>query len=244
MRRLLFWSAILLGGFSLIGGAVGYGVYGAITAMPEEYAAALQVDPQHQEEQRQELESRIAALYSDAQPLEEEPEPIDWETLVTDDQINGWLATRLVEEMPEIAEQGVIEPRVLFVEEGLTLAFRLKQGGVNVVVMFRVTPFVAEDGRLGVELIDTRVGTAPIPTSRIVEATRPLLADAGLPVEWSTIEDRPALLFEFESLASDKRRRRTLKAIDVSEGKLYVAGQSEVRSPRLARGVSREEFSE
>lgn len=234
MRRLLRRLAIGLGVCLLILLAAGYGVYRAATSLPDEYAAILQADTTQQELARQELESQLAAIYSDTQQDDDQQQPAGWEAWVTDDQINAWLATRLVQEMPSLANDGVVDPRVLFAEECLTLAFKLDQGSLTAVVLFRVAPFLAEDGRLGIELLETYVGTVPLPTGRVVEVSRPLFEESGLPVEWSNIEGRPALMVEFEKLASEPRLRRKLTAIEVGDGQLYVSGETDQRDPRLA----------
>lgn len=240
MVKWLRWAAVVLGGIAVVAGAAGYGVYRAATMLPEDYRAALEVDQEQLDEQRKELEGQLTALYSqaaqDATPAE--PRPRKWEAAVTDDQINGWLATRLQEELPEAAEQGLVDPRVMFADDGLTLAFRMNRGRVNAVVRFHVAPFVTEDGELGIELSDTRIGAVPLPTSRIVEVSRPLLAQAGLPLQWGQVGGRPALLVDFEQLASDARNRRTLSDIQYSEGNLYVAGQTERRVARVAMSQS------
>ena len=236
MVKCLRWTAIILGGILIAVCAAGYGVYRAATMLPEDYQAALEVDEEQLNEQRKELEGQLTALYSQAaqNATPEEPEPRKWEAAVTDDQINGWLATRLLQELPEVAEQGVVDPRVMFADEGLTLAFQIDRGRVKAVVRFRVAPFVTEQGELGIELSDTRIGAVPLPTSRIVEVSRPLLAQAKLPLQWGQVDGRPALMVNFEELASDARNRRTLRDIKYSEGNLYVAGQTERRVPRVA----------
>ncbi len=235
MMKVLRWSAIVLGGVLLVLGVTGFGLYRAATVLPEEYQTALEANPEQLERQRQELESQIAALYSDVQRPAEQQQPLTWEATVTDSQINGWLATRLDEEFPEAAELGVVSPRVLFTDEGLMLAFRVKKPRLDAVVTFHVIPFVAEDGRLGIELTDAKLGAVPMPTGRFVELSRPMLAKSNLPIEWSGVDDRPALLVEFEPLASDSRHRRTLTAIEYAEGRLSVAGKTERREPRVAR---------
>ncbi|TWT73580.1 hypothetical protein Pla123a_39160 [Posidoniimonas polymericola] len=236
MAKWLRRSAIALGVSLTISAISSYWFYRAATTLPEDYQAVLEVAPEQQDERRKELEAQLAAVYSDATQsiADEDSDARPWSSAVTDQHINGWLATRLATEFPEAAAQGLVDPRVMFTDEGLTLAFRIERGVIEAVVRFRVAPFVTEDGRLGVELTETRVGSVPLPTGRIVEASRSVFAEAGLPLEWAEVEGRPALLVDFEQLASDARHRRTLQDIQYSQGGLFVAGQTERREPRLA----------
>lgn len=208
------------------------GLYRAVGALPPEYEAALHANVDH-EAQRRELESRLAAVYSDA-ARDVDQTPRTWEAVVTDEQINGWLATRASAELPALEEAGVHDPRVVIGEDELMLAFRAKRQNMDAVVMVRGAPLIAEGGRLGLELSGAWLGLAPLPTGRIVELTREALAGTGLPAEWAHTEaGRPVLLVDFETIASDAENRRTLTAVRHSEGELRVIGQT---APRRAAG--------
>lgn len=236
MSKWLRRTAIALGVSLTVSAISSYSFYRAATTLPEDYQAVLEVAPEQQDERRKELEAELAAVYSDAtQAIAVEDSTVRaWQSSVTDQQINGWLATRLAMEFPDAAEQGLVDPRVMFADDGLTLAFRVERGVIEAVVRFRVAPFVTDDGRLGIQLTETRIGSVPLPSGRIVEASRSVFAEAGLPLEWAEVDGAPALLVDFEQLASDGRHRRTLEDIQLSDGALYVAGQTERREPRLA----------
>lgn len=235
MSKWLRRSAIVLGTLLVVNCLVGAGFYRAATSLPPEYQAVLEIEPDQLQQDGQELESQISALYSEAQRKAEPELAQSWEAAVTDNQINGWLATRLNAEFPEAEKQGVLDPRVVFAEEGLTLAFRIERSALKAVVTFRVAPFLTEDGELGIELAEARVGKVPLPVGRIVELSRSVFVDAGMPIRWSESENGHTMLVDFEKLASDPISLRTLSAIEYDEGTLYVAGKTERRGPKLAQ---------
>ncbi|MCA9241791.1 MAG: hypothetical protein KDA37_16390 [Planctomycetales bacterium] len=238
MSKWLRRSAVVLGALLLVNCLVGAGFYRAATSLPPEYQAALQVEPEQLEEDGQELESQLSALYSEAQRKADPEASQGWEAAVTDNQINGWLATRLNEEFPEAHKQGVIDPRVVFTEEGLTLAFRIERSALQAVVTFRVAPYLTEEGELGIDFAEARVGKVPLPVGRIVELSRAVFTDAGLPIRWSESDNTHTMLIDFEKLASDPISLRSLSAIEYGDGTLYIAGKTERRGPKLAQRVT------
>lgn len=234
MAKVLRWGAAAAGLAVLLVLAVGFYFYRAVTALPEEYVEVLQTNPEQLEQARQSLESNLAALYSDSQQAPATTPPTGWQTQVTQDQVNGWLATRLDEELPEVRSNGVEAPRVLFDTDQVTLGFQLHSGKLAAVVLLRVAPFVLENGRLAVEVLEARIGSAKLPVGRIVEASRPLLQQADAPLEWMEDQGRSVLVVNFEELASDSGRRRTLEAVRVEQGRLLATGHSTPTFPRVA----------
>lgn len=233
LRRIALGSGLMLTGAAV---AVFF-LYRAATAPVPEYQALVeqtrqQLETGEIEQNRQELESQLAALYSDA------AEATRWETTITELQLNSWLATQLVHDFPELAEQGVYDPRVLIKAGAVTLAMRAELHGMNAVVAFDLEPFVAEDGSLALELAAARVGSAPLPTAQIMDQLNAAMGDEGLPGRWSTSNGNPVLLIDFEQQASSFNFSRSLDAIEVRQGEVYIAGETLERAPRVAE-VSR-----
>src|SRR5208283_4687849 len=65
-----------------------------------------------------------------------------WEAVFTDQEVNAWLAEDLVTHFAEQLPPEVYEPRVLFELNRITLAFLLKQGGVQSVITVVARPRV------------------------------------------------------------------------------------------------------
>ncbi len=65
-----------------------------------------------------------------------------WEAVFTDQEVNAWLAEDLVTHFADQLPPEVYEPRVLFELDRITLAFLLKQGGVQSVITVVARPRV------------------------------------------------------------------------------------------------------
>lgn len=209
-------------------------LYRAVTAPLPVYEQLLtrleeQRDAGELEQQRQELESQLTALYSDVQQEER------WQTVVTADQINSWLATQLQLDFPELEEQGIRDPQILFEPGKATLVMRAEVQGLKTVVSITVTPFVDEEGSLALQFTETHVGNVPLPTATIVtQADKALAKEGGLPGRWTQSEGYPVLLIDFERHAATARQIRKLDTIEIRAGEVYVSGVTEPRTNRVA----------
>lgn len=226
--------AAIASAFMLVGAAMALAVlFKAATAPVPEYQAVVeatrrQLEAGDLDEQRQQLESQLAALYSDAGNEDA------WETVLTAEQMNSWLATELDEMLPELAEQGLRDLRVLIKPGVVTLAMRANRHGVDAVVALDVAPFVAEDGSLALELAAARVGSAPLPTGQVFAQLQAATGDEGLPGRWTQNDGRPVLLQDVSWAAPTNRHTCVLETIEVREGEVYVAGRTEETNPRIA----------
>lgn len=230
LRRLAIGSGLMMTGAAV---AVFF-LYRAATAPVPEYQALLertklQRDNGELEQDRQELESQLAALYSDTQTAER------WETVLTAQQINGWLATRLEKEIPELSQQGLTDLRVMMKPGVTTLAMHADLHGLKAVVAIDLAPFVADDGSLALELAGARVGSAPLPTKQILDQLNASMGEEGLPGRWTQNNGHPVLLIDLVDHVSPRNGALcVLETIEVREGELYAAGVSEDPEPRVA----------
>lgn len=229
LRRMLIGSGLMLFGAAV---AVFF-LYRAATAPVPEYQAVLertqqQLDSGELQRSRQELESQLAALYSDASVENQ------WETVLTDTQINSWLATQVAKDFPELEEQGLHDLRMLMKPGVATLAMRAELHGLNTIVAIDMQPFVADDGSLALELASARVGSAPLPTAQILDQLNASLDDEGLPGRWSQNNGHPVLLLDMASWLSTHSHDRSVETIEVREGEIFVAGVTLDRTPRVA----------
>lgn len=218
MSRIFRWLALIAGGLLLVV-CVGAGVlFSAATVVPAEYEEALRIDEGQHQENRKELETELATLYTEAQDAKA------WQTVLTADQINGWLATQLPEDYPELAEQGLTNPRVVFSPDGATLAIRIEQGRVNGVASAKVQGFLAGDGRLALQLVSVRLGRLPLPLGQAISQLQAIMADSKLPLQWTQSEGLPVLLVDIEQIASSEESRRWLTGVEIREGQIALAG--------------------
>lgn len=230
LRRLAIGVGLMLLGAVIVLALL----YRAATAPVPEYQALIERTRERVvsgavEESRKQLESQLTALYSETQQAEA------WQAVLTADQINGWLATRLPEDFPEVAEQGVLDPQVLFAEGVATLAARVTLHGIDAVVTIDIEPFVAEDGALALEFAGAKLGSASLPLGQIITHLSEATGEEGLPGRWVQSGGNPVLLIDIEPLASTVEHVRTLEGIEVRDGEVFIAGSTVERPERVAQ---------
>ena len=89
-----------------------------------------------------------------------------WEAVFTDQEVNAWLAEDLVTHFADQLPPEVDEPRVLFELDRITLAFLLKQGGVQSVITVVARPRVPGGNTVELTLEKIRAGILPVPADQ------------------------------------------------------------------------------
>lgn len=206
-------------------------LYQAATATPDSYEALMTEVDQLQasgelDQQRQALESQVAALVSEAQSADR------WSTVLTEQQLNGWLAMQLPIDFPQLKRQGVRDPRVLLEEGQATIAFRAQVQGRSAVLTAELAPVVAEEGWVGAEVRSLKVGTLPLPADRLIKRAEEMIrrgqfSREKLRYRWAESNGNPVLLVDIERLASADDRVRRLDKLAVREGELLIGGRNE-----------------
>ncbi|MEN0110217.1 MAG: hypothetical protein AAF805_05800 [Planctomycetota bacterium] len=216
-------ALIVLGGLALLvivtGGTMA-SMYWAATAGVPEYDAVLPIDPVVAEPARRELESRLSTLFSDAQTLSE------WSTVLTQTQVNAWLAARLPTQHPGFARSGVTQPRVRIAGDGVTLMFRSEASRLPGVVRVAVRPQAGDEGELVLRVDSATFGTLPMPLDALVAQLRETPLAKVAPVRWSQTEAETALVLDLERIDAGGGRTLRIVGIDVRDGELLVRGES------------------
>ena len=97
---------------------------------PEFYQVALRQTPEFAKAKGAELETTVMEVYNAV--LEQGP----WRGEISQDQINGWLATELPQKFPEMLPEDVVgDPRVSIVKGEIRLAGRAQYQGVKGIVV-------------------------------------------------------------------------------------------------------------
>lgn len=196
-------------------------MYWAVTSSQPHYMAALKEPAEVLEEGSRQLESRFTTLSSD---LELEG---DWRTVVSDHEVNGWLAYKLPESFPNLLPKEIRDPRVAITPNQLILAARSDVAGVDTVVSVLVEPYVTEDGDLAIELQQVLAGMLPVPTKDIVDRLQRGVRRAGLPIRWTRNGPNTVMIVDRELWDRDISQHRTLEAIELAEGEMFLTGRTE-----------------
>jgi hypothetical protein len=199
------------------------------------YQQALALDLVTLKEGGRELESRASALYSDSR------KPGQWRAVFTAEQINGWMATQMVEGGTKTLPKNLDAPRVAIGEDTFTLGFRAKHGGVETVVSADASAMVTESGEIAIRLESVQAGELPLPVLQVADEIAKACQALRLPIRWTQENGEPVALIAIDQDASSSRGRMTIDAIELRDGSLYVAGHTDgkpdARAARRKKGT-------
>ena len=229
MKRLLIVGLVAAGAMLL--GVLGAALYfrAALARAVPFYSEALASDPAEMEQASRDLESRLAAVYSEAQKAGR------WHATFTAAQINSWLAIELPKSFPELLSQDFRDPRVAVTDQGVSLGFQTKVAGIETVIAVETDVFVDERGLLAIQLRSVQAGSLPLPTKDIVDRTQLALKQSHLPCQWSQSVGDPVLLVNVSELVSGEHQQRELETVELHNGEIYLAGYTTAPTKRLAK---------
>jgi hypothetical protein len=227
-RRWPIWSGILLASIAIVVGAL----YWAAQAVDPFYAEATDVKPTELRQEGRELENRVADLTDQAQTTGR------WESIFTDGEVNGWLATILREKYPNLLPAEVVEPRVSFVAGRCLLGYRYEGEALRAMVTIEGEPFMASHDVAGLRFRRARVGILPLPLAKVVEHINEGAKKLDVAIRWAEKQGDPVLLVGVTNALSTEEETRRLEAIDLRDGELVLAGTVEPRGASAQRTPS------
>lgn len=211
---MLFGVSVLL-----IGLALSY-AYRAVQQAPPFYVAALEMDPQVLEGASRDMESRVAALYSDAV---QEP---TWQAAFTETEVNGWLTVALGERYAEFLPETFADPRIAFGEDECQIGFQFHSDSFQAAVSVRIRLFVTDTDELALCIKSAKLGTLPLPLAKIVDPLTEWAQEQNLPLRWSTHEGNPVALITLHELLVTKDEYHQLEVIEIHPGELLLSGKT------------------
>lgn len=204
----------------IILGTVAVVVYSASRHVPEFYRQALNVDSKEAQKASDEMLQRTTALASDLRKQGR------WQIIVTESQINGWLAVDRQENHPHALPAEMVDPRVHIEGNRLVVACRYQAGRVDSVVSLTLDPYLVRQNVVGVRVRKARAGTLPLPLNRILDAISDGVRRANFHIEWRQADSHPVAQISLPP-PRDKGTVITLDTFRVADGKIAIAGTSE-----------------
>ncbi|QDU57722.1 hypothetical protein [Aeoliella mucimassa] len=222
MLKRIILLAIL--GVILVLGIGAGSMYWAVTSTQPYYELALEQPVEVLEESSRQLENRFTTLTSDVQAEGE------WQTVISAQEVNGWLAFKLPESFPNLLPQEVQDPRVTITADDLILAARAHKSGMDVVISVYLEPFVTEEGDLAVEIKQVLAGSLPWPTKELVDQLGRESNRVGLPVRWTQSDGNTVMIVEHGLWDTEDAQQRVLEAIELADGEMFLSGRT-IASP-------------
>ncbi|MCC7474865.1 MAG: hypothetical protein IT425_05680 [Pirellulales bacterium] len=215
MKRKWYLAVLVLAALAVAFAVVVGGAYYASRQVQPFYRQALETAPHVLEQGSREMESRATALYSDAR------RPGRWQALFTADQINGWLATKLLEGAdPQLVEK-VREPRVAISPHTFSIGFRTTSRGVETAIAIEAGVSLTEAGTVAVQLKSVRAGALPLPVMQLADDLAEACQKLKLPIRWTQHEGNPTALVELPS-----SKPLFVDEIQLDDNQLYIAGHT------------------
>jgi hypothetical protein len=224
MSRRLKIALSLLTGVVILGGVAGAFVIYAMQRVQPFYADAIGAEPQEVKSAGRRMEKRVSQLYEDA--ARQGP----WQTVFTDDEVNGWLAGYLAAKHAELLPPEVIDPRLAFVEGGCKIGFRYFGKRLDAVISLEADAFMAANDVAAIRLRRAYLGALPLSMPDVVAEISKGAAALGLPIRWAEQEDDPLLLVAVSDALSTEEELRQLERLELRDGEVLLAGKTEPRS--------------
>ncbi len=193
------------------------------TAEVPEYEAAIEAtaDQVQVEKDRQSFESQITTVANEA------AQPNDWQVAITQQEINAWLARLESDEIPEMKEAGLIDPRVLIDADSITFAIRGNVGSTQGVVTTTIKPTVTEGGELALTVLEAKVGKLTLPMAQVLQLVEQTKLKKHLPIRSKQDQDSWTLIINLVQLFDAEEMIPQLTAINLREGEMLIQGKTE-----------------
>ncbi len=204
---------------TMILGIGAFAVHRATHATPKFYEQALARDPASQKQSSEEFLQQATALVSDVEQNER------WQIVFTAEQINGWLAVDVPENLPDVIPPEVRDPRVAIQPGEATIACRLKTDKIDAVVSFSCDVFVSAPNEIALRFRRASLGSLRVPISRVLAPVGQAAAKLDLQLVWRQQAGDPVAVITLNDPKAESRRNVELEAIELGEGELLIAGR-------------------
>ncbi len=198
------------------------GTYYLSQQEPEFYRAALLKSSEQDKKNGAELESAIWDIYNAV--LEQD----HWGGEVTEDQINGWLATELPEKFPELLPEDLItKPRVALGRGELSIAGRAHYHGISGIVVGKLDVFKTDQvNTFAIRFRRISAGIIPIPITSFADQITQGLNRKGYQTRWTELEGDPLLIVVApkEDFTIHGLYRANIDTIDIEEQRIVISG--------------------
>lgn len=212
---------------SLVGlGVFAYYAYQSAQTMPDFYRQSLALAPQQLAESGAVFENRVLELQHSAQVEG------DWQTIFTEDQVNGWLAVDMPRKFPKWLPKSVSQPRVSIEPGELKFACRFESRKLSGIVVATADAFCTEkENEVGVRIRSVSSGIIPIPVKRIADAITKGLHETGVPASWTEIEGDPVALITLPRSVTDVSDEFSvlLTNVEIQEKQIVLTGKTVAR---------------
>jgi hypothetical protein len=197
-------------------------LFRAAQTPPAFYTQAVEVDPHQGAAKARALETHVLDLTSEVRHEDR------WQLTLSDDELNGWLATTLPQKFPQALPREVEAPRIAIEPDLLQVACRYESGGVTSVLSIGMEPYlIDEPSTLAIRIRHVRAGILPIPVRQFLDDIAERALKGGLHLRWDEVEGDPVAILKLNLDPKHVSNRQiTLDTLDIQPGQLTLGGKS------------------
>lgn len=226
LRRLFLWAAALL----VVGGVA------ALAVGPEFHRARMPVGGPLDGRDRAET---ATAAEQDARRLVTEVSAVHaasgqvgrWDAVLTEREINAWLAIDLPRNHVTCAGGWGTDARVELLPGLVRAGCRVGGGPIATVAWIEADVRLRAVNQLGITITDARLGSVPVPRGPILKALGRRLDGLGMVTEIRRFENTNVLLVYIPSTTEGRGSSRWLESLRLASGELAFAGETRPGPP-------------
>lgn len=183
---------------------------------PVFYQQSLAILPSENEQQGQQFERRLATAYNQVN------RGAEWSLLVTESQINGWLASDLPEKFPDVLSDHILDPRLKLSQNEFQIAFQIPGRVFNRshhTVLISGDAFVTQQpNQIAFRIHQAKCGIFPIPYSWWADQLAETLMNRDISLTWTEQNGDAVALVNLPG-------QRVIDAVQVEHQSLGLAGR-------------------
>jgi hypothetical protein len=159
-----------------------------------------------------------------------------WGDTFTAEDLNCFFAQNMgpKDGLTDLLPRGFHSPRVAIEGDRLRLGVRYREGFWSTVVWLEMRVWLVKDqvNVAAVEVCELRAGRLPFGAQSILDKIAEVARDSSIEVTWYRHGSNPVGLFKF--FAKQPRQTSQVLTLEVKDGKIVVAGRSDLDGPAVA----------
>jgi len=162
--------------------------------------------------------------------------PGGWETALTSNEVNAWLAIDLPQNHSHWLPSGVTQPRIAFRPQHAVLGARVGFGPFTTVASLDFEILLRDVNHLAVALEQAHLGAIPLPRAPILRELSRRISRLGMVTDLRRLDGRLVLMVYIPSTHDAGATSYWLESLAIGAGELLIAG--ETRSTATIRPAS------
>lgn len=190
---------------------------------PEFYTAAMKQEEAQSRALGSQLETKALDIYNSALI------PTTWQGTVTEDEINGWLASELPTKFPELLPENIKDPRVSLANNELTIACGCNYKDLRGMLVGQFDLFCTDQpNQVAVRIRSIRLGIVPFPVTQFADQITEGLSKSGYESFWKEMDGDPVLVIDVPNdyLVIEDYYRIEVTSFEINDKKITVAGET------------------